>query len=47
VKKQGFTTDERKELVRLRRENWVLHMEKEILGKAAALLAPESTYRPS
>lgn len=46
-KKQGLTTDERKELVRLRRENRVLRMEKEILGKAAAFFATESTYRPS
>ena len=31
--KQGLTTAERDELVRLRRENRVLRMEKEILGK--------------
>lgn len=46
-KKQGLTTDERAELVRLRRENRVLRMEKEILGKAAAFFATESNYRPS
>jgi transposase len=42
---EGLSTDERAELVRLRRENRVLRMEKEILGKAAAFFAGESTYR--
>jgi transposase-like protein len=44
-RRQGLTTDERKELTQLRRENRVPRMEKEILGKAAASLANESNYR--
>jgi transposase len=37
-----LTTDERKELERLRRENKVLQMEREILKKATAFFARES-----
>ena len=38
----GLTTDERAELVRLRRENRVKDMEIEILKKASALFAVEN-----
>ena len=46
-RKDGVTTSEHEELVRLRRENRVLRMEKEILGKAAAFFATENGHRPS
>jgi transposase len=38
----GLTMSEREELVRLRRENKRLRLEREILGKAAAWFAQES-----
>lgn len=38
----ALTTDERKELARLRKENRVLRMERDILKKATALFALET-----
>jgi len=45
-KREGLTTDERAELVRLRRENRVQATEIEILKRAAAWFAKESNVVP-
>jgi transposase len=42
----GLTTDERQEMVRLRRENKQLRLEREILAKAAAWFARETGSVP-
>jgi len=41
-KKEGLTTAEREELTKLRRENRVLRMERELLSRAAAFFASEN-----
>ena len=46
VRQDGLTTDERKELGRLRRENKQLQLEREILKKAAAWFARETDAVP-
>ena len=44
---EGLTTDERKELTQLRRENKRLKLEAEILSKAAAWFARETNVVPN
>ena len=46
-RKDGFTTAEKDEVRRLRRENKILREEREILRKAAAWFAKETTSIPS
>lgn len=41
-KREGLTTAEREELAKLRRENRVLRMERELLSRAAAFFASEN-----
>jgi len=43
---EGLTTDEKQELIRLRRENKQLRLEREILAKAAAWFARETGSVP-
>ena len=45
-RKDGLTTDEREELVRLRRENRRQAMEIEILKRASAYFAQENVLPP-
>jgi transposase-like protein len=40
--KPGLTSEEREELARLRRENRVLKMERDLLSRAAAFFASEN-----
>lgn len=41
-KREGLTTEERAELTKLRRENRVLKMERDLLSRAAAFFAQEN-----
>jgi transposase len=46
TRQDGLTTTEKEELVRLRRENRQLKIEREILAKAAAWFARETEHVP-
>ena len=43
IRQDGLTSDEKAELKRLRSENRVLRMEKDLLEKAAAFFAAKNT----
>lgn len=45
-RRDGLTSDEKAELVRLRRENRVLKMERDLLSRAAAFFANENVNPP-
>ncbi len=42
-KREGLTSDEREELIRLRKQNKTLQMERDLMKKAAAFFATDET----